>query len=296
MSDTALYGCIEAGGTKFVLGVAREPGTILRSVAVPTGTPTETIDAALAFFTEARAELGNYAAFGIASFGPVDLDRRSPGWGRIIETPKIGWSGVDLVGPFARAFNCPVGFDTDVNGAILAESLWGAAAGEAVAVYVTVGTGIGGGAIIAGHALHGARHPEMGHILPARHPDDVDFPGICPFHGACLEGLASGPAIKARWGASLSDLGPDHPAQEIVAFYLAQLVIAQQALLSPHRIVFGGGVTNAPGLLDRIRRQSERLSGGYFGTEDFTRLIVAPALGEHAGLLGGLALALKARP
>jgi fructokinase len=143
--------------------------------------------------------------------------------------------------------------------------------------------------------LHGARHPEMGHILPARHPDDVEFAGICPFHGACLEGLASGPAIKARWSASLSELGAGHPSHDIIAFYLAQLVVAQQALLSPDRIVFGGGVTNAPGLLDCIRHHSERLSAGYFGTEDYTRLIVAPTLGERAGLLGGLALALKAK-
>lgn len=294
MNRRSLYGCIEAGGTKFVLGIAREPGEILRRAVVPTSTPTETLEAALAFFRQASVELGDYAAFGIASFGPVDLNQGSPGWGHIIDTPKPGWSRVDLVGPFANAFGCPVGFDTDVNGAILAESLWGAAQDDDVALYVTVGTGIGGGAIVAGYPLHGTRHPEMGHIRLERHSGDGDFPGICPFHGACLEGLASGPAIKARWGASLSELGPEHRANDVIAFYLAQLVVAQQALFSPRRIIVGGGVAKTPELLDRVRRESERLARGYFGTEDYARLIVQPGLGEQAGLLGGLALALRA--
>jgi len=290
-----LFGCIEAGGTKFVLGVARDPDTVLRTARIPTTTPDETLAAALEFFTAAQAEWGAVDALGIASFGPVDLDRSSPGWGRIVDTPKPGWSGTDLVGPFARALDCPVGFDTDVNGAILAESLWGAATGADIAVYVTVGTGIGGGALVEERPVHGSRHPEMGHILPRRHPDDRDFVGTCPFHGDCLEGLASGPAIAARWGASLSELGPDHPAHDIVAYYLAQLVVAQQALLSPRRIVLGGGVLGTPGLLDRVRDHAARMANGYFGTHDYATLIVAPGLGDRAGLLGALALAQRAR-
>ncbi len=290
-----LFGCIEAGGTKFVLGVARDPDTVLRTARIPTTTPDETLAAALEFFTAAQAEWGAVDALGIASFGPVDLDRSSPGWGRIVDTPKPGWSGTDLVGPFARALDCPVGFDTDVNGAILAESLWGAATGADIAVYVTVGTGIGGGALVEERPVHGSRHPEMGHVLPRRHPDDRDFAGTCPFHGDCLEGLASGPAIAARWGASLSELGLDHPAHDIVAYYLAQLVVAQQALLSPRRIVLGGGVLGTPGLLDRVRDHAARMANGYFGTPDYATLIVAPGLGDRAGLLGALALAQRAR-
>lgn len=295
MSPAPLFGCVEAGGTKFVLGVARDPHTILRTARIPTTTPQETLTAARAFFAEAQGEWGAFDALGIASFGPVDLDRSSPDWGRIVDTPKPGWSGTDLVGPFAAALYCPVGLDTDVNGAILAESLWGAAVGADIAVYVTVGTGIGGGALVEERPVHGSRHPEMGHMLPRRHPEDRDFAGICPFHGDCLEGLASGPAIAARWGASLSDLDANHPAHDITAYYLAQLVVAQQALLSPRRIVLGGGVFGTPGLLDRVRHEAARLANGYFGTEDYATLIVAPGLDDRAGLLGALALAQRAR-
>lgn len=289
-----LFGCIEAGGTKFVLGVATGPDAVLRTARVPTTTPDETIGAAIDFFRAGTADFGPFAAFGIASFGPVDLDRRSSGWGHIGDTPKPGWRGADIVGPFAQAFDCPVGFDTDVNGAILAEHLWGAAQGADVAVYVTVGTGIGGGALVEERPVHGLRHPEMGHMLPRRHPEDRDFAGICPFHGDCLEGLASGPAIMARWGKSLSELPAGHPGPAIIADYLAQLAVAQQAILSPRRIVFGGGVLATPGLLDLVRARAKVLAGGYFG-EGGDDLIVPPGLGDRAGLLGALALAQRAR-
>lgn len=289
-----LFACIEAGGTKFVLGIAHGRDRMLRTTRVPTTTPAETLAATLAFFDEAAREFGRIAAFGIASFGPVDLDRRSPDWGWITETPKPGWSGTELAGLFGRSFDCPVGFDTDVNGAVLAESLWGAAVGADIALYVTVGTGIGGGALVEGRPVHGQRHPEMGHLLPRRHPNDRNFAGICPFHGDCLEGLASGPAIMARWGASLSDLPADHPAHAIIAGYLAQLVVAQQALLSPRRVILGGGVMATPGLIDRVRVEAARIAGGYFGTHDYADLIVPPGLADQAGLLGALALAQRA--
>lgn len=289
-----LFGCIEAGGTKFVLGVARSRDDVLRTHRIPTTDPTETLAAALDFFRAAAADDGEFSAFGIASFGPVDLDRLSPRWGHVTDTPKPGWSGTDLAGPFARAFSCPVGFDTDVNGAALAEQLWGACTGADIAVYVTVGTGIGGGALVEERPVHGHRHPEMGHMLPRRHPCDTEFAGTCPFHGDCLEGLASGPAIIARWGASLSDLSPDHEAHGIVAHYLAQLVVAQQAMLSPRRIVLGGGVLATPGLIDRVRKEAERLAGGYFAPPDYAALVVTPGLGDRAGLLGALALAQRA--
>lgn len=291
------YGCIEAGGTKFYAGVATAPDAILATTRIPTLVPADTIRAAIAFLREAAAQHGALDAIGIASFGPVDLDRSSPGWGRITATPKPGWSGVDLAGAFGDAFGCPVGFDTDVNGAALAESLWGAAIGADTAVYVTVGTGIGGGAVVEGRPLHGLRHPEMGHMLPRRHPLDREFAGTCRFHGDCLEGLASGPAIIARWGASLSHLPADHDAHEVVAYYLAQLAVALQALLSPRAIILGGGVLQTPGLLTRIRVQATQLGGGYFddAPDAANALIVAPGLGTDAGLLGALALAQRAR-
>lgn len=295
-TTTPLYGCIEAGGTKFILGIVTDTREVLATLRLPTEAPSVTIPAALAFFREGAAGHGPYTAFGIASFGPVDVDRRSPTWGHVVDTPKPDWSHIDLAGPFAKAFDCPVGFDTDVNGAALAESLWGAAMGADIATYVTVGTGIGGGAIVEGQPIHGHRHPEMGHFRPDRHPRDIQFGGVCAFHGACLEGLASGPAIIARWGASLSDLPADHEAHDIIAYYLAQLVVAQQALLSPRRLIFGGGVMATPGLLQRVRAQAAILAADYFGVAapDYDALVVSPALGDQAGLMGALALAQRA--
>lgn len=276
------FGCIEAGGTKFVLGIAEAHDAVLATTRIPTTSPEDTITAVIDWF---KAN-GPVDAIGIASFGPVDPDPASPRWGYITETTKPGWSSTDFAGRIGRAFDVPVGFDTDVNGAALAESRWGAAQGDDVAVYFTVGTGIGGGAIINGAPVHGAQHPEMGHILPRRHPDDLDFPGVCPFHGDCFEGLVSGPAIKARWGASLSELPTDHPAHKIVAWYLGQLAMTVQAVLSPRRIVFGGGVMATPGLLEAMRGEAIRLAKDYV-----TIIIESPALGDQAGLLGGLALA-----
>ncbi len=276
------FGCIEAGGTKFVLGIAEAYDAILATHRIPTTNPEDTVAAVVDWF---KAN-GPVDAIGIASFGPVDPDPASPRWGFITETTKPGWSGTDFAGRIGRAFDVPVGFDTDVNGAALAESRWGAAQGDDVAVYFTVGTGIGGGAIINGAPVHGAQHPEMGHILPRRHPDDMDFPGVCPFHGDCFEGLVSGPAIKARWGASLSELPAVHPAHKIVAWYLGQLAMAVQAVLSPRRILFGGGVMATPGLLEAMRGEALRLAKDYV-----TIIIEPPALGDQAGLLGGLALA-----
>jgi fructokinase len=291
-----LYGCIEAGGTKFVVGVARSETEILATERVPTTTPAETMAAVRAFFDRAGRDFGDFAAFGIGSFGPVGLDRNSANWGHILDTPKPGWSGTDIGGEIARAYGRPVGFDTDVNAAALAEVEWGAAIGASIATYVTVGTGIGGGVVIDGRPLHGHRHPEMGHALPQRHPNDTAFAGHCPFHGACYEGLASGPAILAHWGKTLSDLPPEHEAHEITAFYLAQLVVTQQAMLSPERIVLGGGVMDTPGLLARVRARAATLANGYFSIADdgYETLVQPPSLGNRAGLLGALLLAQQA--
>lgn len=285
-----LYGLVEAGGTKFVVGIAASPDDIRETARFDTISPDETIGAAVAWLKAAQSRNGALSSIGIASFGPVQLNRDAANWGYITSTTKAGWSISDFGGRVERELGLPVGFDTDVNGAALAESRWGAGRGQPVSVYVTVGTGIGGGAVIDGKPLHGLSHPEMGHIRPPRHPDDLDFTGSCPFHGDCLEGLASGPAIKARWGMTLSELAPDHPAHEIIAWYLAQMVVTMQSILEPGRIILGGGVMDTPGLLDRVRNSASYLGKGYFIGKP-QEIIVPPGLGDKAGLLGGLALA-----
>jgi fructokinase len=285
-----IFGCIEAGGTKFVLGIASAPDQILETVQIDTTTPAETINHALQWFQAASEKHGQLSALGIASFGPADINPASASWGYITATPKKGWSNTDIAGPFAQAFSVPVGFDTDVNGAVRAETRWGAGKGKALSVYMTIGTGIGGGISADGKIIGGIGHPEIGHMRLERHPEDHNFAGICPFHGCCLEGLASGPAVMARWGKRLSDLPSDHVAHEIIAWYLAQCAVTLQAVLAPARIIMGGGVMQTPGLLDAVRLQAEAIGGGYFAGQ-MREIIVRPGLGDFSGLLGGLALA-----
>lgn len=292
-ASPSLYGCIEAGGTHFVVGLVSGDGEVVDTVTLPTTTPVETLGAAIAWLDAALRHRGALAAIGIATFGPVELDPASPRWGHIVATPKPGWADTDLAGVFARHFALPVGLDTDVGAAALAEARWGAARGLKVAVYVTVGTGIGGGALIDGRPLRGLTHPEMGHFYPRRHPSDADFAGVCPFHGTCLEGLASGPAILARWGRPLSDLPEDHPAHAVVGWYLAQLAVTLQAVLEPGVIVIGGGVGSSGRLLDEVRRQAGELAAGYFRGRT-AALIRAPELGDRAGLMGAYLLAREA--
>jgi fructokinase len=287
----SVFACIEAGGTKFVAGIVSDTHEILESVRINTTSPHETLNATIGWLKAAAARHGGILAAGIASFGPVELNRGASNWGHITATTKPGWSHTDFAGRVSRELGVPVGFDTDVNGAALAEARWGAAQGQKVSVYLTVGTGIGGGAIVDGKPLQGLSHPEMGHIRPSRHLDDMDFVGVCPFHGDCLEGLANGPAIIARWGHSLSDLPADHPGHEIIAWYLAQMVVTLQSIMEPGRIIIGGGVTGTPGLLDRIRAQAAQLGSSYFRGKA-TDIVVAPGLGDKAGLLGALALAM----
>ncbi|MEY2943011.1 MAG: hypothetical protein RLY97_1025 [Pseudomonadota bacterium] len=281
------YGLIEAGGTKFVLGIADEKGDIIARHRIPTTTPDNTISAAVVWF---KTQNIVFRAFGIASFGPLDLSKTSSKWGHITSTPKPFWAGADLCGPFEREFSCPIGIETDVNGAALAEAKWGAGINHSSLLYLTIGTGIGGGFVSDERLLHGLSHPEMGHIRLPRHADDLGFAGCCPFHGDCLEGLASGPAIIARWGKSLSELGPDHPATAIIAWYLAQAVVTFQAIMEPARIVLGGGVMGAAGLLGQVRILAAQIGGGYF-VGNPADVVVAPALGENSGLMGALAVA-----
>ncbi len=291
-----LLGGIEAGGTKFVCAVGTGPEDLRAELRVPTTAPAETLARALEFFAAAsrRDEL---TALGIASFGPIDPDPESPTFGHVTSTPKPGWAQTDLVGPVAAALGVPVGFDTDVNGAALGEHRWGAARGLDTFVYLTVGTGIGGGAMVGGRLLHGLLHPEMGH-LPIGRRDDDDFPGVCPFHGSCLEGMASGPAIARRWGESAAELPDDHPAWELEAHYLGLGLASLICILSPQRIILGGGVMARAQLFPLVRQKLRELLNGYVAapaiTEENDRFIVPPGLGRRAGVLGALALAERA--
>ena len=261
--------------------VGTGPDEVRAETTVPTTTPAETLRRVLEFF-RAHTEI---TAVGAACFGPIDLDRSSPTFGRITTTPKPGWRGADVVGAL-RTLSVPVAFDTDVNGAALAEYRWGAGRGVDPFVYVTVGTGIGGGAIVGARPVHGLVHPEMGHVPITRDSADT-FAGACPYHRDCLEGLASAVALSQRWGARPETLPAEHEAWRLQARYLALGVAAIAAVLSPPRIVLGGGVMRAAGLLARVRAETLKTLAGYVRAPD----LVPPALGERAGVLGALALA-----
>ncbi|MFL5805818.1 MAG: ROK family protein [Roseiflexaceae bacterium] len=290
----ALYGGIEAGGTKWVCVVGTEPGALQAEITFPTTTPGATIGQAIAFF---RAH-GDLAAIGIGSFGPVDVHPASPTWGFITTTPKPGWQHIDLGQAIRGALGVPLGFDTDVNAAALGEQRWGAAQGIDTFVYLTIGTGIGGGAMVNGRLLHGLLHPEMGHMrIPHERARDP-FAGVCPYHGDCLEGLAAGPAIAARWEQRGETLTPDHPAWPLEAHYLALALVNLICTLSPRRIILGGGVMSQPHLFPLVRRAVGELLGGYIQapaiTETIDAYIVPPSLGRYAGVAGALVLAQQA--
>ena len=291
--DRPLFGGIEAGGTKFVCAIGTGPVHLHAETSFPTTTPAETLDRAIAFF-RSRAP-GPLAAIGIASFGPLDPDRRSPRFGQITTTPKPGWAFTDVAGAIGGALGVPVGFDTDVNGAALAEHRWGVAQDVETFIYLTVGTGIGGGAMVNGALLHGLLHPEMGHIAVPHDRARDPYAGACPYHGDCFEGLASGPAIAARWGQPAETLPPTHPAWELETEYLSAGLVNCIYSLAPRRIILGGGVMRHAALFPTIRRRVRALLGGYFSPLDddstLDAYIVPPALGERAGVLGALALA-----
>ncbi len=284
------YGLIEGGGTKIVVAVAASSGDIIARHRVPTTEPAETLQACSRWF---RAQDMTLEAIGIAFFGPLDLDPNSSTWGRITRTTKPHWSEVDVAGHFAADFDCPIAIETDVDGAAIGELTWGAGRGHSSLLYVTIGTGIGGGFASKAGLLRGLSHPEMGHIRSPRHRDDSDFPGICPFHGDCLEGLASGPAIIARWGKSLSELPSDHEAHDMIGWYLGQAVCSFQAIMEPAAIVLGGGVMQTSGLLETVRATARYAGGGYFVGDPGT-IVVRPGLGDNSALLGALSIAKKA--
>lgn len=289
-----LYGAIEAGGTKFVCAVGTGPDDLRAVERFPTTLPAETLGRALAFF---RRQPEPIAALGVGSFGPVDLDAASPTYGHVTSTPKAGWAGAAVVAPLGEALGVPVAFDTDVNAAALGEHRWGAARGLHTFVYLTVGTGIGGGALVEGRRLHGVLHPEMGHVPVPREAGDA-FAGTCPYHGDCLEGLAAGPALAARWGQPAEALAPGHPAWDLEARYLASALAGYVLTLAPQRLILGGGVMQQAQLFPLVRRHLLRRLGGYFQaralTEAVDTYVVPPALGDRAGVLGGLALAQEA--
>jgi fructokinase len=298
MSDHAIYAAIEAGGTKFVCAIGTADGTLLESVRFSTRDPESTLTEARAFFETAVQRHGRPRGLGIASFGPLELDPNAPLYGRLLRTPKPGWHDADLIAPFAQ-LGIPVALDTDVNAAALAESVWGAGRSLDSLVYVTVGTGIGGGVVVHGRTLRGMMHPELGHLFPRRHPDDLGFAGICPHHGDCLEGLANGPAIVARLGHELGNASPDHPIWDIEADYLGQLCAQLTLALSPQRIILGGGVMQHARLFSPIRARTQHWLGGYLarhqveaGIDDY---IVAPGLDDRSGILGALLLAVSSQ-
>jgi fructokinase len=277
-------GGVEGGGTWWTCAIGSGPEDVQSQRSVPTRAPEDTLGDVAAFFDSHRARID---ALGVACFGPVDLDATSPTFGRVTTTPKPGWQHADVARPLRERLSVPVAFDTDVNGAALGEHRWGAGRDLDPFVYVTVGTGIGAGAIVNGRLLHGLAHPEMGH---ARIPHDRaadPFPGCCPHHGDCLEGLASGVALAGRWGMPAEQLPEDHPGWDLQARYLALGMVGIITVLSPRRIVLAGGVMRNSRLLPRVRREVATLLAGYVPTAD----IVPPGLGERSGVLGAMALA-----
>lgn len=291
---------IEAGGTKFVLGMlessqGKAKPSILERVRIPTEDPAATMAAIYSWFKMAFKTHGLADALGVASFGPLAGRYGHDSWGRIGPTPKPGWTGFDLPTELKKATGLFPHIDTDVNAAALAEGLWGASMGLSDHVYVTVGTGIGGGIVSNARLLHGAGHPETGHVPVPREPDD-DFAGLCPFHASCLEGMASGPAMAQRWEISAELLPPDHRAWDLEARYLASGFLPLVHVLATERIVLGGGIGSASGLIELVRKHLSSRLAGYTARLDapsaMESFLVAPGLGGDSGLLGAAALVL----
>lgn len=287
-----LIGGIEAGGTKMVCAVGDENGVIQDRVSFPTRQPEETFADMVAYYKGKDVK-----ALGIGCFGPVDLDRKSKTYGYITKTPKAGWSNCNIVGAFEDALGVPVGFDTDVNGAVLGEVTWGAAKGLDSAIYITIGTGVGVGVYVNGGLLHGLVHPEGGHILLMKHPKDT-YEGKCPFHKTCMEGLAAGPSIEARWGKKAAELADRDEVWEMEAYYIAQAITDYILSYSPQKIILWGGVMHQEKLFGMVRKEVLNLLNGYVAhemiTEHIDQYIVPPALGEDPGIMGAIKLGLDA--
>jgi fructokinase len=296
MSRKKLYGGIEAGGTKFVCVVAGGPGQIVDEIRYPTRMPVETLGKAIQFF-EPFVASGEISAIGVGAFGPLDLNPDSPTYGFITVTPKPGWSNTDVRGALQRTLNVKIAFDTDVNAAALGEYYWGASQGCDPSLYLTIGTGIGGGYIRKGTSLVGMLHPEMGHIRIPHNRELDPFPGSCPFHGDCFEGLASGPAIEKRLGLQGSVVPEDNPFWDLEADYIASALMNTILTLSPKKIILGGGVMQRQFLFQKVRRRVREFLNGYVLSanilENIDRYIVPPGLGHQSGSLGAIALAIQ---
>ncbi len=288
-----VYGALEAGGTKMVLAAVNEDGKILDRISLPTRTPDETLPEMIGYFREKKV-----SALGIGCFGPLDLNAESETYGNITATPKLAWRNYPILSVFEKALGVPAGLDTDVNGAALAEAVLGAARGLKSCLYITVGTGIGGGVVIHGMPVHGLMHPEIGHI-PIRPMEGDPMPqGICPYHGCCPEGMASGPAIEKRWGISAKELPQEHPAWDMEAYYLAQVCACAMLSFSPEKIIMGGGVMQQKFLFPLIREKTKALLNGYVThpviDSGLREYIVEPGLGTDSGILGAYLLAKQA--
>lgn len=285
-----ILGALEAGGTKMVCAIGNEQGEILDRVSIPTETPQITIPLLISYFADKGVE-----ALGIGCFGPIDLNRNSKSYGYITTTPKLAWKDCNIVGAFLEALKVPVGFDTDVNGSALGEATWGITKGLENSMYITIGTGIGAGVISNGRLLHGMLHPEGGHLLLSRHPEDK-FEGSCPYHKNCLEGLAAGPAIEARWGKKGVELAERKEVWELEAYYIAQALVDYIMILSPQRIVLGGGVMHQEHMMPLVREEVKRQLAGYIKTRELDNMdsyIVLPSLNDNQGIMGALKLGLN---
>lgn len=290
----SLFGGIEGGGTKFVCAVGSGPNEIIEEARFPTTTPDETTGKAIHFFKKYLDGPQKITALGVATFGPIDPGKSSPTYGHILPTPKAGWSNYDIVSALKKELELPIHFDTDVNGAALAEAKWGAGKGCDTVLYITIGTGIGGGLYINGSLSHGLLHPEMGHI---RIPHDLSkdpFKGSCPFHKDCFEGLAAGPSIEKRWGQKAETLPKDHPAWDIETDHIANALANYILTISPQKIIVGGGVAQQEHILPMVHSKVLKVLNGYVQSEQITKnissYIVLPELGNMAGVLGALAL------
>lgn len=290
-------GAIEAGGTKMVVGIGDENGNLIDRASIPTTDPETTFAKMLEYFETAKQKGMNIEALGIGSFGPVDLNPNSETYGYITSTPKIGWANTDFAGYFEKALNVPVGFDTDVNGAILGEVTYGAAMGATSAIYITIGTGVGVGVYYEGKLMHGLVHPEAGHILLMRHPGDT-YKGKCPFHSNCMEGLASGPAVAERWGAPGAELTDKKEVWELESYYIAQAITNYVLCYSPEKIILWGGVMHQESMFHLIRTQVKEMLAGYINhpmlAGDLSEYIISPGLNEDPGIKGAIKLGLLA--
>ncbi len=283
-------GALEAGGTKMVCAMLDEHGTVTDRISLPTGTPADTMPAIIDYFARHGAQ-----ALGIGCFGPLDLNKNSPTYGHITATPKAGWAWYDIVGELEKALHVPVAMDTDVNCAALGEARHGSCKGLDDCVYITVGTGIGMGVLCGGKLVHGIQHPELGHFSVVPAPGDT-YAGCCPYHGSCLEGMASGTAMRGRWGVPAQQLAENPTAWQWEAEYLAQGIAVCVLAYAPSRIVLGGGVAHHPGLIQLVRKAVAQRLAGYVPAapvQDMDSYIVSPALNDNQALLGCMELALE---